>query len=454
MAIQTNIILTPCCEELSEIRLSIISSFNILVGSGYRDLATDYCYTTEIFEGSIEGQGFQEISFEDFESGYVSLRDDCETEECIPCEEPPEPIPCCLEGDDFTLCISLLLSFEAIGGFDLNDVYQKSETLYNGEYFYTYFLTTKVKLSLSEDVYFFVVFDGVQWIHYVSTTPFDGLNIPVDSVNINTSNNLVNNNWNQSEGPFISIFSTTCCKKHFLIENCLDSNITFILQTPLDFNYPIGQVLSFNLINSNITGVNCWKIISELETVLPEDNIVCLEVLDCYNSCKTCIPECICTKAVNNSESARKLEYIDCDGQLQETEETINSGKSSKKYCVLEWVSDEIEIVSFGNCKDNECPETPRPKKFIAPGYNTPICSPENYERIVCRYSENKYKEVMNKRYGIENCCPDDSIQNDIKYELIHLQILKDPNYECVSNNNPCGCNGGSPNLSSHNCNS
>lgn len=178
------------------------------------------------------------------------------------------------------------------------------------------------------------------------------------------------------------------------------------------------------------------------------------EILDYFKKCEDCIPECKCTRAVNNSVFTRKLQYLDCNNELQETAEFIPSGKTSKKYCVLEWRSDEIEIINFGDCKDNECPETPRPKKFIAPGYNTPICSPENYERIVCRYSENKYKEVMDKRYGIENCCTDDSIQNNIKYELIHLQILKDLDYECVSNNNPCGCNGGVSNLSSHNCNS
>jgi hypothetical protein len=136
------------------------------------------------------------------------------------------------------------------------------------------------------------------------------------------------------------------------------------------------------------------------------------------------------------------LTYVDCNNEEQETVEVVGAGKLSKKYCVQSWKSEDIEIVNFGDCVNDLCPEVPLPKRVVTPGYNTPICTPAQYERIVCRYAEIKYKEVLTKRYGIEDCCDDESLANDIKYELIHLQMLDDPDYVCVKNPKSCpsGC--------------
>ena len=56
------------------------------------------------------------------------------------------------------------------------------------------------------------------------------------------------------------------------------------------------------------------------------------------------------------------------------------------------------------------------------------------------------YKKVLEQRYGISNCCPEDDSKWLIKKELIDLAGLVDPNYICTTvqsccNEAPnCGC--------------
>lgn len=76
--------------------------------------------------------------------------------------------------------------------------------------------------------------------------------------------------------------------------------------------------------------------------------------------------------------------------------------------------------------------------KSVKPGYNTPGCSPEKYEQYMCNFSESMYRQVMVDAYGITPCCGDDDIKWEIKYELIKLKAITDPDYNCTITN--CGC--------------
>jgi hypothetical protein len=122
------------------------------------------------------------------------------------------------------------------------------------------------------------------------------------------------------------------------------------------------------------------------------------------------------------------------------TNEFVPAGKRSKKYCVLSWDdADAFDEYNFGECVDGNCPEIPQPKKLVTPGYNTPACTPEQYEKIVCNYAEQAYKLVLTERYGIADCCPDERRKWEIKYEQIQLEAITDPNYECQPYSD-CGC--------------
>jgi len=90
------------------------------------------------------------------------------------------------------------------------------------------------------------------------------------------------------------------------------------------------------------------------------------------------------------------------------------------------------------NVKKGICPPPIFPnKRIVTPGYNTPICTPEKYDMITCNFADVMYKLVLEKRYGITNCCPEDDNKWIIKKELIDLQALKDPDYNCSE----CSCN-------------
>jgi hypothetical protein len=107
-------------------------------------------------------------------------------------------------------------------------------------------------------------------------------------------------------------------------------------------------------------------------------------------------------------------------------------------------------IQNFGNCINGACPVEVFPKRKVKPGYSTPSCDIEKYEKITCRSSEIYYKQVIRLRYGISNCCPEDDEKWLIKKELIDLDALRDPDYICKPTtsccNQPitecgCGCN-------------
>jgi hypothetical protein len=94
----------------------------------------------------------------------------------------------------------------------------------------------------------------------------------------------------------------------------------------------------------------------------------------------------------------------------------------------------------FGECNNGVCPANVYPKRTIKPGYNTPACSIEKYETISCKSAQILYRNVLNLRYGIANCCPEDDTYWLVKKELIDLAALYNPDYNCAPPNS-CGCN-------------
>lgn len=107
-------------------------------------------------------------------------------------------------------------------------------------------------------------------------------------------------------------------------------------------------------------------------------------------------------------------------------------------------------IQFFGECQHGVClPPVFKNNRTVRPGYNTPGCNPDEYDKITCKFATVYYKIALEKRYGITNCCPDEDEKWLLKKELIDLQALKDPNYKCP--NCPCSCNSGKT-YSSCNC--
>lgn len=174
----------------------------------------------------------------------------------------------------------------------------------------------------------------------------------------------------------------------------------------------------------------CW----EVNTTTPQEitGTVYVEE-DVYVDC----PECFltfpaqCVSFTNSLAGPVGFDYIDVYGQ---TEKVLVAGKSTTpKLCALFWnINNNITVNIFGECVDGQCPEPPKPRRQVTPGYNTPVCSTEYYEKVECNFSEWMYNEVLEKRYGISNCCPEDLMKWEIKHEMLMLDILLNPDYECT----------------------
>ena len=222
-----------------------------------------------------------------------------------------------------------------------------------------------------------------------------------------------------------------CTRSYYLLTDCEDEETPIITYTDL-FAY-LGKVIKIN------NCPTCW-------TVLPSDvhtNAVAITIAAQFTNCTTCgvIESCTCTRITNYATGVRTYTYIDCNGIVQEF--SLEPKETKKKFCVGRWITrypttDNLE--EFGDCvldgQTKVCPPDPTGRE-VRPGYNTPTCDPEQYEKITCRASEILYKTVLQQRYGISNCCPEEDDKWLIKKELIDLAALEDSTYPCTVVN-PC----------------
>lgn len=227
----------------------------------------------------------------------------------------------------------------------------------------------------------------------------------------------------------------SCNADYYILTDCRSLQDPIITTT--DLSAYVGEIIV-------IEGCpdTCW----EVQPTEPAPNPVAVEVIgDPYEGCTECllaILECRCQSIFNSSEIANAIRYIDCNGDEQSF--LLEPETRSDKYCVLYWISGTNPI-DYGACTGNyaekvwACPTTTRPRRKVKPGYNTPACTPEYYEKVECNFSEWMYKDVLQKRYGISNCCPEDLMKWEIKHEMLMLDVLVNPDYVCGPANT-CGC--------------
>jgi hypothetical protein len=201
---------------------------------------------------------------------------------------------------------------------------------------------------------------------------------------------------------------------------------------------------------------SCYYV-EETDINTSDDLVVVDEV---YESCEECLTNtvCFCSTITNNSTATATFSFKDCDNVTKSI--TLAAGATSVKFCVLKWIYpldwDLPKIFTDnGPCVDNRCP-VDVPFKSVRPGYNSPACSTEYYERIACSYSHILYKDVIAQRYGIAPCCPEDDLYRlDIKFQLLELQAIMNPDYvcrpfqDCCTHNTGCGCGCNTPNTNS-----
>lgn len=208
--------------------------------------------------------------------------------------------------------------------------------------------------------------------------------------------------------------------------------------TKTDLSEYLGQVIKIKNCDT------CWEV-KETRTFTELSSVV---VVSSYAGCKECgidLP-CICSKITNLTSSEQSISYRDCEDEEQSI--TLLVGETSEKICLKRWELPELPEGEFlypeyfGNCQNGVCPPPVfKNNRTVKPGYNTPICTPAKYDEITCKFADILYKIALEKRYGITNCCPEEDDKWLIKKELIDLQALKDPNYNCPEC--LCSCNSG-----------
>jgi surface protein len=131
--------------------------------------------------------------------------------------------------------------------------------------------------------------------------------------------------------------------------------------------------------------------------------------------------------------------FINCNGDCDCPTGTWQQSSSIPNQDVYVTTEFKYTIEYFGNCINGVCPPIKNKQKSVTPGYNTPGCEAWKYEEISCRAADAMYKQVLELRYGISNCCPEEDVQYIVQKELIDLAALYDPAYPCATNS--CGCN-------------
>ena len=238
-----------------------------------------------------------------------------------------------------------------------------------------------------------------------------------------------------------------CARTYYLLEDCSGYLPDVITYT--DLSAYVGSVIKLEYCPET-----CWEVSITLNAT--NAGIVIFidqEYIDC-DECLDTLP-CICTTVRNDDTTvvSNEYRYLDCDHNVQNF--TLLFGETSPKFCMIAWqynhpTTDYVE--TFGECTQATvqdpwtCPAPIYPRRFIRPGYYVPTCSIEKFEKITCKAAEAMYKKVLEQRYGISNCCPEDDSKWLIKKELIDLAGLVDPDYVCTPiqsccNEAPnCGC--------------
>jgi hypothetical protein len=231
-----------------------------------------------------------------------------------------------------------------------------------------------------------------------------------------------------------------CKRTYYLLEDCTNTEANIVTFT--DLSDYVGQIITLEWCPTT-----CWQVSVSLTSTgagllgnIQDEFDLCID-------CLTSFP-CICSRIKNHDSVAHNYDYLDCNGVVQTI--SLVSGERSERICMAHWLSsyptDYVEY--FGNCTNGECPPQIYPKRSVRPGYATPICSTEKYEKITCKSAEVLYKSVLELRYGISNCCPEEDNKWLIKKELIDLEALRDPEYICEINTcdcppSTCGCSCG-----------
>jgi hypothetical protein len=244
--------------------------------------------------------------------------------------------------------------------------------------------------------------------------------------------------------PILFTDCTTCLTTYYQLDDCDSTSPVPIIITSTNLAGYVGSVVQID----GCTG--CYTVSLYAEETQPANSqevTVTLDFPDCP-TCGTVTPKC--STVFNTTTEDQTYTFINANGDSEVTD-VVKSGHSSLRYCVQRWddsINPEGIFNFYGDCTvyENElrvktgfCVQYFPNNRKVKPGYNTPICSADKYDKITCNAADIMYKKVLELRYGISDCCPEENEKWLISKELIELQALTDPNYTCDPLTDCCG---------------
>ena len=166
------------------------------------------------------------------------------------------------------------------------------------------------------------------------------------------------------------------------------------------------------------------------------------QIHDQFDDCEECTR--ICWRIVN-CEDPKDVVYV--TSQFQDFTPYVGKvisfihpitgeeecGSVTQVYC--RDVSYDFVLITVIDCFDDceTCLYVPPLEEYdfsqrsVYPGYDTPACSTEVYDKTKCKWSESLYQDMASRRYGIDFCCDPSEQKWHIKNELLDLAAIYDP---------------------------
>jgi hypothetical protein len=263
-----------------------------------------------------------------------------------------------------------------------------------------------------------ISFNGTYWVIY------DENEVPLYQLTNNESATCLFGEWQTYGGePLPAVFKiesygcpTEC--------NCISLTI--------DHTGSPTETLEYYISGYDSNGYAIWTSTTINSQIVHSDSCPALECEDCWRL------------LIDDIDQGVELCHVECPvGRFFPFVDTVYQTTNCTQPVVYPTDFTPTDYFqTFGDCQNGVClPLTLKNNRTVKPGYNTPGCNPDRYDEITCRFADIMYKIVLEKRYGITNCCPDDDEKWLLKKELIDLQALKDPNYKCPEC--PCSCSSG-----------